>query len=145
MPRTGMRCASCPEDRFNEVQIAAFKEISKMEGNIILDTHATVEQNGRYLPGITFGKSSHLETLVAFIYIDALTEDIAKRRKGDKTRRRENERLELVDVQREINISILSACSAYLDVPLYVVFNEQDALEASVDELGVHLKEICGV
>ncbi len=133
------------KERYDELQIAAFKDISEMGGNIVLDTHATVEQNGRYMPGITFGKSGHLKSLVAFVYIDALTRDIESRRRSDRTRRRENERPELVDVQREINMSILSACSAYLDIPFYIVFNEDGKLENSVDELKSHLKEIFGV
>ncbi len=133
------------KERYDELQIAAFKMISEMEGNIVLDTHATVEQNGRYMPGITFGKAAHLKGLAAFMYIDALTQDIESRRKDDRTRRRENERPELVDVQREINMSILSACSTYLDLPFYVIFNERGKLESSVNELKVHLKEIFGV
>lgn len=130
--------------RLNEMQIYVFDEISKMDGNIILDTHATVEQNGRYLPGISLEYASHLKNLVAFVYIDALTQDIAGRRKGDKTRRRENERVELIDVQREINLSILSACSAHFNLPLYVVFNEQGKVEASINHLKSHLKDIFG-
>jgi adenylate kinase len=132
-------------ETYNELQVEAFKEISGMEGNIILDTHATVQQNGRYLPGISIENTQHLKRLVAFIYIDALTQDIVRRRKSDKTRRRENERLELIDVQRFINISILSTCSTYLDLPLYVVFNEQGELELSINELKSHLKDIFGV
>lgn len=133
------------KERYDELQITVFRKISEMEGNIVLDTHATVEQNGRYMPGITFGKSAHLKSLAAFVYIDALTKDIEERRRGDKTRRRENERPELLDVQREINMSILSACSAYLDVPFYVIFNEHGKLENSVRELNVHLKDVFGV
>jgi adenylate kinase len=134
-----------PREHYDELQVVVFKKISEMEGNIILDTHATVEQNGRYMPGITFGKAGHLKRLAAFIYIDALTQDIEGRRRGDETRRREHERPELVDVQREINISILSACSAYLDLPFYVIFNEQGKLDESVKELKAHLREIFGV
>jgi len=133
------------KEHYDELQVIAFKMISEMEGNIGLDTHGTVEQNGRYMPGITFGKAAHLKGLAAFIYIDALTQDIESRRKDDRTRRRENERPELVDVQREINMSILSACSTYLDLPFYVIFNERGKLESSVNELKVHLKEIFGV
>lgn len=129
---------------FNELQIQAFKQISKMDGNIILDTHATVEQNGRYLPGITIGHRQHLEGLVGFIYIDALTQDIARRRKSDTSRRREHERLELIDVQREINLSIMATCSTVMDLPLYVVFNEQGELEKTIKEFAVQLKDIFG-
>ncbi|MGD0510698.1 MAG: AAA family ATPase [Candidatus Micrarchaeaceae archaeon] len=131
--------------KVNELQVEAFKEITKMDGNIILDTHATIEQNGRYLPGFAMSHQQHLKNLVGFVYIDALTQDISRRRKGDKTRRRENERVELIDVQREINISIIAACSTYYDIPLYVVFNEQGELDLSVKEFSVHLKELFGV
>ena len=130
---------------FNEIQIAAFDELLKIDGNVILDTHASVEQNGRYLPGISIEHTTHLKTLVGFIYIDAMTQDIARRRKGDKTRRREKERLELIDIQRLINVSILSTCATYLDLPLYVVFNEQGELEGSINELRDVLKDIFGV
>jgi adenylate kinase len=129
-------------ERLNELQIETFKGISKMNGNIILDTHATVEQNGRYLPGISIEHTPHLNKLVAFVYIDSLTEDIAKRRKGDKTRRRENERVDLIDVQRLINISILSTCSTYMGLPLYIVFNEQGKLKGSIDSFRLHLEDI---
>lgn len=132
------------KEKLNGLQIKVFKEVTEMSGNIILDTHATVEQNGRYFPGISVEHTPHLDKLVAFIYIDSLTQDIAKRRKGDRTRRRENERLELIDVQREINLSIISTCSTFLNVPLYVVFNEQGALDASIKQFKSHLKDIFG-
>lgn len=132
-------------ERFTELQIMAFKEISKMGGNIILDTHASVEQNGRYFPGISIDSMKHLDKLVGFVYIDALTQDIARRRHGDHTRRREKERLELIDVQRLINVSILSTCATHLNLPLYVVFNEQGELDMSVGELRTNLKDVFGV
>lgn len=131
--------------RFEELQVLAFKEVSKMNGNIILDTHATIEQNGRYLPGISIGHTKHLGGLAALVYIDALTNDITKRRKGDSTRRRENEKRELIDVQRLMNVSLLSACSSYLNLPFYVIFNEQGKLNRSVQSMKVHLKEVFGV
>jgi len=132
-------------DKYNELQVFTFKEITKLGGNIILDTHATVEQNGRYFPGISIEHTQYLEKLAGFIYIDALTQDIARRRHGDRTRRREKERLELIDLQRLINVSMLSTCAAHLNLPLYVVFNEQGELDASVSELRAHLKDVFGV
>ncbi|MDE1870645.1 MAG: AAA family ATPase [Candidatus Micrarchaeota archaeon] len=131
-------------ERVNELQILTFQRISKMNGNIILDTHATVEENGRYLPGFAVSHINHLKRLVGFVYIDSLTSDIAKRRKSDRTRRRENERLDFIDVQREINLSILSTCSTYFDMPLYVVFNEQGKLRESIKQTKSHLKDIFG-
>jgi adenylate kinase len=131
--------------KINELQIETFKEISKMEGNIVLDTHATLEQNGRYIPGITIGHREHLNKLVGFIYIDALTQDISRRRKDDHSRRREHERLELIDVQRLVNVSILSTCATMMDLPLYVVFNEQGELDQTIKGFKDHLKDVFGV
>lgn len=131
--------------RINELQVEVFKRISKMNGNIILDTHATVEQNGRYVPGISIANIENLNRLMGFVYIDSLTKDILKRRKSDRTRRRENERPDLIDVQRLINISILSTCSTYLDVPLYFVFNEQGKLEDSMKQTKKHFRDVFGV
>jgi adenylate kinase len=130
--------------KFNLLQIEAFRKVTKMGGNVILDTHASVEQNGRYFPGISIEHTPHLEELVAFVYIDALTGDISTRRKGDHSRRRENERLELIDVQRLINVSILSTCSTHLNLPLYVIFNEHGKLKRSIGELKSHLKDMFG-
>ena len=97
------------------------------------------------MPGIALPHCKYLKTLVGFIYIDALTNDIAKRRKDDKTRRREDERLELIDVQRLINVSILSACSTYFNLPLYVVFNEQGKLNSTMKQFKADLRERFGV
>jgi adenylate kinase len=130
--------------RLLQLQKETFSKVSGMKGNIILDTHATVEQNGRYVPGISINAARNLGGLAGLIYIDALTEDILKRRKSDRTRRRENERPELIDIQRPINISILSACSVFFNIPLYVVFNEQGRLESSVAQMRKHLKNIFG-
>ncbi len=132
-----------PGGTLSNLQIQVFDDISKMSGNIILDTHATVEQNGRYLPGVSIESVQHLHKLIGFVYIDSLTSDIEKRRKED-TRRRENERPELIDVQRLVNISIMSTCATYFDLPLFVVFNEQDKLEESVNMLRVHLEKLYG-
>jgi len=133
-----------PGPTLSGIQAKVFDKISAMNGTIILDTHATVEQNGRYLPGISIENVKHLHRLVGFAYIDSLTSDIEKRRKSDRTRRRENERPELIDVQRLINVSILSTCATYLNLPLFVVFNEQGKLNQSVKMLRTHLEKLYG-
>ncbi|MGD0510215.1 MAG: AAA family ATPase [Candidatus Micrarchaeaceae archaeon] len=120
-------------------------EISKINGNVILDSHATVQQNGRYLPGITAQDVKYLKGLVGFVYIDSVTGDILKRRVDDRTRRRENERADLIDVQRLINISIISAYSTDFNIPLYVVFNQQGKLAQSMKQITSHMKDAFGV
>lgn len=120
-------------------------EISKINGNVILDSHATVQQNGRYLPGITAHDVKNLKNLVGIVYVDSITKDILKRRVDDKTRRRENEIPDLIDVQRLINISIISAYSTDFNIPLYVVFNQQGKLATSLRQITSHMKDAFGV
>ncbi len=130
--------------KLDALQMDAFGKVLKMDGNIVLDTHATVEQNGRYVPGISADVIRKLRHVSALVYIDALTSDIVKRRKGDRTRRRENERTELIDVQRIMNIAVLSSCAATFNIPFYVIFNEQNSLDRCIGELKSHLDEVFG-
>ena len=109
--------------KFNEVRNKALDEIEEMSGNIIIDTHASVGENGRYLPGFPVHFLDKLGHVKGLIYIDATTKDIMARRKADKTRKREDDDEPTIDAQRLINISMLSFASAYLNVPLYVVIN----------------------
>ncbi len=120
------------------------EKIAKMDGNIIIDTHASVEEGGRYVPGLSMSDLKIIKGLRGFVYIDAFTEDIVRRRKMDRKRKRENERLELIDMQRLMNVSILSSCASYLNVPLYVVLNKQGELGSSLTQLRKHLAEIFG-
>ena len=131
-------------DKLHELKLAALKRIAKMEGNIIIDTHASVEHNARYVPGITFKDIENLKDLSAIIYIDSFTEDIVARRSGDSTRKREDERLELIDIQRLINVSVLSTCASCLGIPIYVVLNMQDKLNDSINEMKSHLVSVFG-
>ncbi len=131
-------------DKLHELKLAALKRIGKMDGNIIIDTHASVEHNSRYVPGITFKDIENLKDLAAIVYIDAFTTDIVRRRENDRTRKREDERLELVDIQRLINVSVLSTCAACLGIPIYVVLNMQDKLEDSISEMKSHLVSVFG-
>ncbi len=124
-----------------ELRKRVLRKIAAMGGDIIIDSHASVEQRGRYIPGITIDDLGIIKNLKSFVYVDSFTEDIVKRRNADKSRNREKERLELIDVQRLINLSILSTCAAYLDVPIYVVLNKQGELSSSLKELRNDLKE----
>ena len=113
----------------------AFEKIAASDGNVIIDTHATVEQNGRYVPGLPGDAMEKFKGLMAgIIYIDASTDDILARRESDKERVREKEARHIIHMQRAINISALSYYSSYLNVPLYVVTNRQGRLDESMEK-----------
>jgi adenylate kinase len=130
--------------KFNEVRNKALDEIEKMSGNIIIDTHASVGENGRYLPGFPVSFLEKLGHVRGLVYIDATTKDIIQHRKGDGTRKRENDDAPTIDAQRLINISMLSFASAYLNIPFYVVINRHGDLERTVEEIKTRIHEVVG-
>jgi adenylate kinase len=130
--------------KFNEVRSKALDEIEEMDGNIIIDTHASIEENGRYMPGLPKIFLDHLGHVKGLIYIYATTKDIIVRRASDTTRKREDDDEATVDAQRFINISVLSFASTYLNIPLYVVVNRHGELEKAVDEVKRRVKEVIG-
>jgi adenylate kinase len=104
-----------------------------MEGNIIIDTHASIGEHGRYMPGLPGDVVSGIKSsLKALICIDALTSKIILRRERDTTRHREVEGPETINMQRMINVSALSAITQEYNVPLFVLFNEEDKQDESV-------------
>ena len=115
--------------KITELRDYAFKKVSEMEGNIILDTHASIAANGRYLPGLPLETVKKLGDIIGFVYIDAETEDILVRRINDRTRIRENEDDYLINTQRLINMSILSQYTAYLNISMHIINNKQHMFE----------------
>jgi adenylate kinase len=130
-------------EQITELRNVAFENIAKKDGNIIIDTHATVEQKGRFVPGLPFGAVKHFDgKLAGLIYIDASTDDILARRMGDNSRIREKEERHVIHMQRSINISVLSYYSSRLNVPLYVITNRQGHLEAAVNDFKASISDI---
>lgn len=123
----------------------AFKKISEMKGNIVVDTHASVEEHGRYVPGLPVNSLKLIKNLAGFIYIDAATEDVVERRRKDTERsKREREDPRLIDIQRLVNMSILSTASSVLNIPLFIIFNKRGKLDESVGNTRSLLEEIFG-
>jgi adenylate kinase len=130
--------------KFNEVRTKALNEIEKMDGNIIIDTHASVGENGRFMPGLPMSFLDHLGHVKGIVYIDATTKDIIAHRSIDSTRKREDDDAPTIDAQRLINISMLSFASSYLNVPLYVVINRHGDLDKAVEEIKRRIHEVIG-
>lgn len=134
------------EKRTVDLRNMVFSKIAEMQGNVIVDTHASVESEGtgRYVPGLPLESLRLIKNLKGLIYIDAHTDRIMERRRADTTRKRREEDPALIDTQRLVNISALSYYSSYLNIPLYVIFNRQNMLEDSVERLKFCLKELFG-
>lgn len=128
----------------SKLRLHAVKKIDLMAGKVVIDTHVTVGENGRYVPGLPDAALAKLENITGLIYIEAATKDIMERRKVDATRSRENEDELMVENQRQLNISMLSAASTYLNVPIFIVINRQGNLKKTVAEIKARLEEALG-
>jgi adenylate kinase len=124
------------EDVRENLRNEAVRRVSKMDGNIILDTHTTVEQHGRFLPGLHHYLVDQLSHASGFLYVDADPDIILKRTNKDKKEKW------FIGMQRDINLAILSYHAALLGIPLYVVSNNDDNFEEAQDQVSKHLESI---
>jgi len=120
------------EDLRNE----AIKHVSKLQGNVILDTHANVEQHGRYLPGLHHYVTDQLKHVSGFLYVDADPETILKRTNMDKKEKWS------ISMQKDINLAILSHHASQLNIPLYIVSNNEGELEEAQQQASKHIESI---
>lgn len=132
--------------RFKELETYGFmsairsrvlRNLTKGAGRVMLDTHACVKAGDGYIPGLSLHDCTLLRgSAKAIIYIDAKTEDIIARRRSDKSRRRGNESAEELDMLRSIGMSLSMAYALHLQVPVYVVQN---------DDAGKAAKKVDGI
>ena len=115
----------------------AYSKISKLRENVLLDTHITIENESesRFVSGLPSKTLKRLRNVAAFVYINAPSEDIIKRRKTDKSRNREEQDAFSLDIQRIVDISALAYYITYFNIPLYIIENKNRTLEKSIDAL----------
>ncbi len=124
------------EDVREDLRNEAVRRISKMDGNVILDTHISAEQHGRFLPGLHHYLTDQLSHVSGFLYVDADPETILKRTNKDKKEKFS------ISMQKEINLAILSYHASQLGVPLYVINNDDDNFEKAQSQISKHLESI---
>ncbi len=120
----------------------AFSKLAKMSGDVVVDTHDYVEENGRFVPGMPERLLLQLGKIEAFIYVDAPEVELLSRRRKDKTRKREIEDPELLGIQRMLNLSALSYYSSAFDIPIYVIENRTGFLNESIKKYASTVKEV---
>ena len=91
----------------------------------MVDTHASIKSGPSFAPGLSYDDLETLRDKVkAIIYIDANTKDILRRRNNDKTRKRDNDTEEDLDLHRSMNLMFAAIYSMRLEVPIYIVKND---------------------
>lgn len=122
------------------------KDLMAMEGDIILDTHTTIKFGMGYLPGLIPSDFEMVKgSIVGLLYINANTTDIINRRLSDKTRVREGVISEdEVNTYKNIEVSLSSFASAYLNIPIYMIYNMEGRLAEAQEEAKAIVRQVFG-
>ena len=119
------------------------QKIIDSKEDAIIDTHASVKQGRRYRPGFSIDELQKIR-ISAIIYIDATSEEILQRSLNDHSRKRAYDTITEIDEWRSVNISIISTFAVYLNIPIYIIYNQDGALSKAVEEVHRITKEIVG-
>lgn len=130
-----------PTDKQKEIQKEAAKKIHEQaeKGNVLLDTHCTINTPRGYLPGLPADILTILGPDIILL-VEVSTEDIQLRRESDKSRARDAESLESMATHQEVNRMIGSAYSVISGATIKLINNPQGKLELAVDEMVDTLK-----
>lgn len=116
--RDEIRSKLSPE-QFRKVQEEAASKVSKIKGDMIIDTHLTIKTPVGYFPGLPDNVVKKLKPDI-FVLLEFDPSDILGRREADSTRKRDVESIRLIEMQQNFNryfaASSASACNAYIKV-----------------------------
>ncbi|MDE1768498.1 MAG: AAA family ATPase [Candidatus Micrarchaeota archaeon] len=125
------------------VRNAIMQKIIDSKADTIIDTHASIKQGRRYRPGFSIDELQKIR-ISAIIYIDATSEEILERSLSDSSRMRAYETLAEIDEWRSVNISIISTFAVYLNIPIYIIYNQQGKQDEAAREVLNITHEIIG-
>ena len=133
-----------PYDTYVNIKRETWDRRAGQKDDIIIDTHAFVEHTGRYVPGLPEESIRKFKNLCGLFFIDVDNDTIRARSERDKTRIREGHTDLELNNWRYANLAALSYYSTSLNIPLYVIFNEDGKLDQTVETFISHLKDAFG-
>jgi len=118
------------------IQKEVGKTIAKMDDNLIVDTHCSIElPNGGYLPGLPAYVLAEMNGKVdRFLYVTAPAEQLFDRRSKDQTRKRPGS-VESIAKHDQINRYFLAAYSTLTGAPSFIIENIKGKLEDAQGQL----------
>ncbi|MDK2874671.1 MAG: adenylate kinase [Methanothermobacter sp.] len=125
-----------PPEVQKDIQRAAAKSIRErsLENNIIVDTHCTIKTPAGFLPGLPVWVLEELEPDM-FVLVEADAEEIFTRRISDKTRKRDVESLQEIDLHQQMNRAAAMAYATLTGATVKIVKNHNNQLESAVSEM----------
>lgn len=127
---------------YKKIQFGAFAAVGKLNGNIVIDTHATIKAGNRHIPGLPYSCIKLLKGIKGFVYIDSSMEDILKRRKVDRSRKREEDSPTEIETDKSVAVAITSYYASVLNTPMYVIENRNGHMKEASSELKTALSEL---
>jgi adenylate kinase len=125
------------------IRNSILQKIIDAKDDTIIETHASIKQGRRYRPGFSIEELQKVR-ISAIIYIDATSDEILQRSMKDTQRQRAYQNIAEVDEWRSVNISIISTFAVHLNIPIYIIYNQQGKLEETSSEVKGILHEIVG-
>lgn len=104
------------------------------DSNVIVDTHAAIKTPHGFLPGLPKWTVENLEP-ENIVILDASSEEIYERSRGDSDREREHEEVEEIDLYRTIAREMASTCSVLTGAYLRVIENKSGEAHEAAEEL----------
>ncbi|QYZ79080.1 adenylate kinase [Methanofollis formosanus] len=122
------------KDVQKELQRLAGKRIGEMEGNIIIDTHASVKTPGGYLPGLPEWVLAELHPDIV-VLVETDDDQILMRRMGDESRRRDPEGSRSIAEHQGINRAFAAAYAMMTGCTVQIVRNDNYLLDRAVEAM----------
>jgi adenylate kinase len=106
------------------VQAEVGEALSKMEGNVVLDTHCSIATPKGYLPGLPHSLLSKLK-VSQLVLITAPVEEIIARRMSDQTRVRDSQTPQSLREHEEMNRYFLASYAMATGATAKIIINSQ--------------------
>ncbi len=122
------------KDTQKRLQRLASQGIAKIDGNIIIDTHASVKTTSGFLAGLPLWVIQELiPDIIVLVETDA--DQILKRRLSDNSRTRDIEGFRDIDAHQQFNRSVAAAYAMVCGCTVKYITNADFLLEKAVSEL----------
>ena len=129
--RDDIRSKLTPSEQ-KELQTEVGSALAKMEGNVVLDTHCSIETPRGYLPGLPLSILSKFK-VSQLVYITGSPQEIFTRRNADASRARPGS-VESIRAHDEYNKMLLASYSVITGAPAKVIMNAQGKVEEAQKE-----------
>jgi len=117
-----------------KLQKLAAQRIGSMEGNIIIDTHASVKTPAGYLPGLPEWVLAELHP-DSVVLVETDEDQILMRRMGDESRRRDAEGCRSIAEHQAFNRAFAASYAMVTGCTVQIVRNENFLLDHAIDAL----------